>query len=230
MPVKYRVKHFETGAYYHIYNRGVEGREIFLEPEDYGSFLKFLERYVVRDVSTEYSRYKSGKPSVLKRRKEMSLEGEVEVAAFCLLPDHFHLLVRQTAEKGITKLMRRLITTYVVYFNRKYKRMGPLFESIYRSVVVNGEEEGLRQRLVALVDDLHWHPVTKTARRFGPVLATAQTRPEDYLYTSFKHYIGENKFNWIKNNFIIENKKRFPKISSQPQKHEKNESGMMVFD
>ncbi|KKT14135.1 MAG: hypothetical protein UV94_C0023G0007 [Parcubacteria group bacterium GW2011_GWC1_43_30] len=122
---------FAPGEYYHLYSRGVEKRVIFLDNDDYKRFIKILffcngsKPVVIRDL-----------PIGLTFEKYIDKRGEilVDIGAYCLMPNHFHLLVRERNEKGISLFMQKLITAYTMYFNDKYGRKGRLFESSYKSI------------------------------------------------------------------------------------------------
>jgi len=130
MPSKNRVKEYLNGTIYHIYNRGIDGREIFKEGADYEYFLSILKKYLDKYEEVVSDRFKSERPYIRKHKQAMNLNQEIEMLAYCLLPDHFHFLIRQQKTVGITKLMRRVMTNYVMYFNKKYKRRGNLCEGI----------------------------------------------------------------------------------------------------
>jgi len=100
MPQAFTVKKYIPGNYYHIYQEGFEGRNIFLDKRDFNKFSKLLEKNL------------SGSHTGL------------ELIAYSLLPNHFHLMLKLTEKTGITKLLRKVLTAYVMYFNKKYKRRG----------------------------------------------------------------------------------------------------------
>ncbi|MCM8804025.1 MAG: transposase [Candidatus Omnitrophica bacterium] len=124
-----RREEFVVGYFYHIYNRGVEKRGIFLENRDYERFLEYL--YLFNDIkSKEYKEYKLG------GRGSESRERLVDVLCFQLMPNHFHLILSPCKEDGMIKFMRKIMTGYAMYFNKKYKRTGVLFESRYKSKLI----------------------------------------------------------------------------------------------
>lgn len=122
MPQKNTLKEYSSDSYYHIYARGVNKQKIFLEDEDYKYFLKLFHRYlsgekVLNTTGGLYPDYSN----------------DIDLISYCLMPNHFHLFVHQNeAEFGITKLMSGIMTSYSKYFNKKYKRVGSLFESRYK--------------------------------------------------------------------------------------------------
>ncbi len=128
MPSKNIVKEFAEDQYYHLYNRGVEKRDVFLDQQDYTVFLGLLKKYLTGDSGTKTHRHKFD-----------NLSGQVSLLAYCLMPNHFHLLLYQTSQDAITKLMRRIVTGYVMYFNNKYSRVGTLFQGTYRASHINAD-------------------------------------------------------------------------------------------
>src|SRR6187402_1575689 len=118
MPARNVTKQYEEDAYYHVYNRGVEKREIFLDDEDYKMFLAFLKRHLSRQKETNS-----------RNQTYESYAGKLELLAFCLMPNHYHLLFYLNNDaKAISELMRKVAGTYTQYFNRKYNRVGYLFQ------------------------------------------------------------------------------------------------------
>jgi len=125
MPGRNIIKIFEPQSFYHIYNRGINKGEIFLADVDYTHFEWLCERSLCP------------KPVKDKKGRDHAwLRSRVEVNAYCLMPNHFHLLCYQQTVDGITLLMRSVCTAYTMYFNKKYKRRGPLFENCYRAVPI----------------------------------------------------------------------------------------------
>lgn len=121
---------------YHVYNRGVEKRPIFMDDRDYLRFIKDLAIFNDSRSADNFSESKN---------IEQRLEGRkllVDILAFCLMPNHYHLLLRPLSKNGITEFMRKLGTGYVNYFNLKYqKRVGPLFQGKFKSVLINNEAQ-----------------------------------------------------------------------------------------
>jgi putative transposase len=122
MPSRNIIKRYKVDAYYHIYNRGVEKRKIFIDDEDYSVFINLFKRYLsdnpVRDN---------------KGREYNWLARDVELIAFCLMPNHFHLLLYQINMDSITELLRSVCSAYTTYFNKKYNRIGPLFQGNFKA-------------------------------------------------------------------------------------------------
>lgn len=105
----------------------------------------------------------------------LNLSKEVFLLSFTLMPNHFHLQVKQITKDGIAKLMRRVLTSYVMFFNKKYKRTGPLFESVYKAVITQNEEQHLY-----LSSYIHKNPMKLQSPKF------------DFIqFSSYPYYLGQ---------------------------------------
>lgn len=144
----YRQTPFVQGNFYHIYARGNEKRKIFLRTGDYQRFLARLETY--------------------------SLQANVKVLAFCLMPNHFHLLLQQ-GETSLGKLLQRLETAYAMYFNRRYDRVGHLFQGVFGAKIVTED-----QYLLHLTCYIH--------RNAGEILDGQSL--DSYPWSSYAEYLG----------------------------------------
>jgi putative transposase len=129
MPSRNLVKIYISDSYYHIYNRGANKQDIFLEPQDYAVFLNLLKRYLRRQPEKDN-----------KGREYESFYDILELLAFCLMPNHFHLFVYQHRPDAITQLLRGVATSYTGYFNKKYKRTGPLFGDRFKASLINDDD------------------------------------------------------------------------------------------
>lgn len=187
MPAKNRVKKFLAGGYYHIYNRGVEKRRIFLDDQDYRVFLHLLEYYLSPFVELSEHPLKQLTGFIPVRKRPLNnLAGEIELISYCLMPNHFHLLIKQVSERGMQKLMQKLLTTYAIYFNRRYDRVGHLFQGPYKAALVENDAY-----LLHLSRYIHQNPsLTKG------FLA-------EYPYSSYQYYLGNKKSGWLKTDLIL---------------------------
>lgn len=127
MPSRNSIKEYLAGGYYHIYNRGVEKRLIYMDEQDYRVFLGYLKLYL------------SPPGPFTKAHKDLSQS--LELKAYCLMPNHFHLLLRQHEERGIESFARCVLTAYVTYFNRRHDRVGSLFQDSYKAVRLMSDEQ-----------------------------------------------------------------------------------------
>lgn len=120
MPKKNIIKVYGADQYYHIYNRGGNRTDIFRESNDYYYFLSLLKRH----LSDETKMDSSG-------RLFSKYDNEIELVAFCLMPNHFHMLCYLKEPLGVVHLMRSIMTAYTMYFNKKYKHTGKLYEGVF---------------------------------------------------------------------------------------------------
>ena len=123
----YRKTPFAKNEYYHIYSRGVEKRKIFLNTKDYRRFMALL--YIMNQESQfkmeNFLRSsKNNLSCIFEEKREKTL---VSILGYCLLPNHFHIILYESDEGGVSKFMGKLLTAYSMYFNTKYERSGPLF-------------------------------------------------------------------------------------------------------
>lgn len=184
MPSKNTLKTYIENGYYHIYNRGVDKKEIFLDEDDCRIFLYYLKIYL---SSPEVLRKEFSTARILYKIENLNLSKEVNLLSFALMPNHFHLQVKQHTNNGIEKLTRRVITGFAQYFNRKYKRLGTLFESAYKAVTINTDVQNLY-----LSSYIHRNPMKLKNPRFN------------YLqFSSYFYYLGEKHADWVKPQEIL---------------------------
>jgi len=116
------------GEFYHIYNRGVDKRNIFSDQEDVDRFFQsMIEFNTLEPIRSIYEN------SFIKEKKSGKDNILVDFVAFSLVENHFHFILKQVSEKGIEKFMQRLGNGYTKYFNNKYKRTGSLFQGKYKA-------------------------------------------------------------------------------------------------
>ena len=128
---------FASGYFYHIFNRGVEKRDIFLDKRDYLRFLETLDFYRLFPTPTKLSDFRRNKNKYMKNVQQDEI---VKLYCYCLMPNHYHLLVQQLEESGITNFLRKLSDSYTKYFNTKYERIGPLFQGTFKARSVETDE------------------------------------------------------------------------------------------
>jgi putative transposase len=133
---------FETDEYYHIYNRGTDKRDIFSGGFDYFRFIRSLKEFnQVEPIVSLYIKdqlEKAGKTVVVGPLHDEKL---VEIVAFNLLPNHFHLILKQSRDGGVSEFMKRVSGGYTRYFNYKYKRSGSLFQGKFKATHINSNEK-----------------------------------------------------------------------------------------
>lgn len=172
MPQKNSRKIYYENAFYHVYNRGVEKRNIFLNRDDHLAFLHLLK--------TALSPVQGG---TLPRNRRKKFHDKVDLMAYCLMPNHYHLLLRQKTISGLTEFIRSLSTSYSMYFNKKYRRVGSLFQGVFKATDIRDESY------------LLW--VSRYIHRNPPDFQT-------YQYSSYDDYLGNRKTDWLNTTLLLE--------------------------
>lgn len=190
---------FVEGEYYHLYNRGVDKRIIFSNDSDCNRFVLLLhvlntgKNLKIRDLLRENSF-----DQLLKINNDDPL---VAIGAYCLMPNHFHLLVTPVVEGGISKFMLKLQTSYSMYFNAKNDRTGALFQGPFKSQHIDSDEY-----LKYIYSYIHLNPAKLKDKNWK------ECGPKDF--DSLKEFIFNYKYSSIgeyaKRDFVIVNPAPFP--------------------
>jgi putative transposase len=183
MPAKNIVKIYKGNRYYHIYNRGVGKQQIFTDLKDYKMFLFYLKLYL------SPSDLQGPTLKVSPSRRLNNFFDQIKLAAYCLMPNHYHLLLHQTEKTLIRDFMHSMGTKYSLYFNTRYKRRGPLFEGNYKAVLVDSNEQ-----LVYLTKYIHRNPENILPSRLDL---------EGYQYSSYANYLGFTNQTWLKTQDVL---------------------------
>jgi len=204
MASKNSVKTYAENTIYHVYNRGVEKRIIFEDEQDYKVFLGYLKEYLspppkpdipqIRIVNVQDHVFASIK------RTPNNYFGKVELLVYGLMPNHFHLIIRQCADKNALKeLTHSLLLRYSMYFNKKYNRVGKLFQDRYKAVIVMDEVY-----LLHLSRYIHINPYEYTKDLVN-------------AYSSYGEYLKIRNTSWINTDLILsyfENNKNSPEFKN----------------
>lgn len=171
MPTKHIVKVYAANHYYHVFNRGWNLSKIFTDEKDF----LFFEHLLARHLGTEVVANATSKP--YKNYLDV-----VQLNAYCLMGNHFHLLLYQTTESGVRELMTSILTAYTMYFNRRHGRRGPLFESTFKAVII--------------LDDAQLMHITR-------YIHLNHNKFTSWSHSSYKDYMVNTR-EWIKPNPILE--------------------------
>jgi putative transposase len=181
------------GEYYHVYNRGVDKRIIFEEPVDCKRFIGLLffcngsMRVDMRQLGRRMSKGNTFADFMEERGETL-----VDIRAYCLMPNHFHLLLHEKTEGGITLFLKKLCTAYSMYFNTKNVRTGALFERAFLS-----EHASHDQYLKYLFSYIHLNPAklldTNWKENIAMNLDKTRFFIEGYKFSSYRNYLGESE-------------------------------------
>lgn len=180
MPKTNAIKVYGEGEYYHVYNRGNSKMDIFREPQDYEFFLSLLKKYLT-----------PGKKINDEGHVTPNYYGKVELIAYCLMPNHYHMFVYLLEADGLVGLMRSVMTSYSMYFNRKYKRTGALFEGRFlASRITNDAYYWQVSRYI------HLNPLDIGQDIF------------EYPYSSVQYFVGDWHAAWVHLEHVISDQEK----------------------
>jgi len=194
-------KNFTPETIVHIYNRGNNKKKIFLDDQDYKAFvfrlglcLGFTEEELNKEklIAMPYSRI----------RITDTDKNDFKLYAFCLMPNHFHLLIEQIGDIPISKLISKLCTSYSKYINKKYKRVGHVFQDCFKAVIAEDNPQ------------LMW---TSAYIHMNPVKDRLIKHPEDYKWSSYNDFASDRNLSIVNKDFLIEvfgNRNNFIKETS----------------
>ncbi len=173
MPTRNAIKVYAPKSYYHLYTRGVNKQTIFENDDDKLFFLGLLKRYLSKN-----------RPTRVGHTPYASYADTLDLLAYCLMDNHIHLLFYQHDEpRAIAEFMRRVMTTYSMYFNKKHGRVGPLFQSRY---------------LASRIDnDAYLHHISRYIHR-NP------KHWRKFPHSSLRYYMGKAQADWVKPAPILE--------------------------
>lgn len=193
------------GEVYHIYNRGVDKRDIFMDDEDRIRFVHDLFEFNDSNPTMKLDYFLSGNNSEvglpnIKREPRKVL---VEILAFCMMDNHFHMILKQKTENGITEFMRKLGTGYTNYFNKKYARSGALFQGKFKSVCVKNDSH-----LMYLPIYIHLNPLDFKFHEWREKniknIKEAIEFLDSYRWSSYMDYTGRKNFpSLINKSFLL---------------------------
>ncbi|MCX6756529.1 MAG: transposase [Candidatus Nomurabacteria bacterium] len=208
---------FITGEYYHLYNRGVDKRDIFKTERDFERFILLL--YISNSSSEKTPRLDNLINHSHKSFDEIMIldKGEplVSIGAWCLMTNHFHILVRQEVDGGITKFMRKLGVGYSMFFNIKYQRQGALFGGPFKSKCIKTDDNYMRQLFGYIhinpldIEFSGWNNSENHKQELFLLQGNSQNEMKKFLdsyrYSSYLDYVGQGR---IEGNIL--NKTAFP--------------------
>jgi putative transposase len=198
---------FSIDEFYHIYNRGNEKQKIFKDKTDYRRFIILLyyansvEPVHLQTVSKEIKKLQGG---TLKKMDERG-ETLVDIGAWCLMPNHFHLLIKEKVDGGISKFLSKLTTGYTMYFNKRYERVGSLLQGTFKAEHLDKDTY-----LKYLFSYIHLNPIKLFQSNWKEVGICDNKKALDFLklyeHSSYLDYLSNNRGY----SFIL-NKEAFPK-------------------
>lgn len=176
MPTRNIIKVYGEEQYYHVYNRGVDRMNIFRDAQDYYYFISLFRRH----LSPEESQDASGRP-------HKKYHDQLEIVAYCLMPNHFHLLIYLKEKKGLETFMRSAMTSYSYYFNKKYNRVGTMFQNHFLAAHISHD-----YYLWHVSRYIHLNPLDINHNYLA------------YPYSSLRQFLGETNTDWLQENRLVD--------------------------
>lgn len=171
-----------TGQVYHVYNRGINRQPVFINKREYDRALDAIKFYRFIKPQTSLSKFLKLEGSKqndfldsLKQSKEL-----VRILGFCIMPNHFHFLLKQLEDKGISKFLSNFQNSYTKYFNMRHKRDGSLFLDQFKAVRIQTDEQ-----LVHVSRYIHLNPYT------GYLIKSLKDLSK-YCWSSYPEYLNSN--------------------------------------
>src|SRR3989338_579840 len=180
---------FSQDEFYHLYNRGTEKRIIFSAKADYERFIALL--YLCNDTQNVHL---NDRPSsnLAERLLLERVSPLLNIGAYCLMPNHFHLIVQERGDNGISRFMQKIITGYTMYFNKRHERTGALFQGKFKATHANQDEY-----LKYLISYIHLNPIKIIDSQWKEEGIKDKKRAENfldqYLYSSYLDYCGKKR-------------------------------------
>lgn len=198
MPSRNIIKTYLENGFYHIYNRGANKQPIFYDEQDYAVFLSYLKEYLLpkdekrlREILSDPMINWKEKDKAIKLLRLNNFADEIILLTHCLMPNHFHFLIKQKLIDGIDRFMSSLGTRYTMFFNKKYKHIGPLYQSTYKAAMIESDEQ-----LLYTTGYIHRNPsgdnLASQVASQGVTLQRLLAQP-----SSLPEYLGQRKTDWI---------------------------------
>ena len=165
---------------YHVVTRSIAMYKVFNDSHDYQRISEILWLYRYLSMSISYSNYSDLSPKHQAEIRQGLIDSQqsIEIIAYCLMPTHIHLVIKQLTDNGISKYVARVLNSYTRYFNCAHKRRGPLWEGKFKNILVNDNNQ-----LLHLTRYVHLNPSS----------AKLVDNPEEWDYSSYHEYIDRKK-------------------------------------
>jgi len=190
----YRYEPCVTGETYHVFNRSVAGQVIFKNHTDYLRMYELLSFYLFEKPILNYSTYirlKYEAKIVAMTRMKMLQSHQCKVISFAIMPTHIHIQMKQVVDGGISDFMRHIQDSYAKYHNIRYKKAGAVFQSMFKAVRIESDEQ-----LLHVHRYIHLNHTTSGILKHEEELLT-------YPWSSMIDYCGNRKENWIDTSLVL---------------------------
>jgi len=179
----YRTTPLVTDQIYHVFNRGVAKLPIFTDRRNYNRFLETIYYYQFQGPKPQFSQLNRFKDFNFEKNKKI-----VEILCYCLMPNHYHFLLKQLQENGVSEFINKISNSYTKYFNIKHNRVGPLLQGQFKAVRIEYDEQ-----LIHVSRYIHLNPIASFIVK----------DLKEYHWSSYPAYIGLQTDKLCANEFIL---------------------------
>jgi REP-associated tyrosine transposase len=188
----YRKVVFANGEIYHVFNRGIEKRTTFINQRELKRAVETMQYYRFTNLPLRFSHFlqldNEMKSSYLKRIN--AFNKTVDIVTYCFMPNHFHFLLRQVTNNGISEFISKFTNSYTKYFNTKHKRIGPLFQGSFKAVHMEDDNQ-----LIHVSRYIHLNPVS--------AFLIDSKHLHNYFWSSYPYYVDSTSSDFIDKETIL---------------------------
>ncbi len=199
-----------NGSVYHVYNRSIAKFVIFNSAKEFERMVSLLNLLRFDDFTYSYSKYQeltsNSKSKIIRELNEKDNK-LVNIISYCIMPTHLHLVLQQNKDKGVEKFVGKVLNAYTKYFNIKHQRSGPLWQSRFKSVAVEDDEQ-----LLHLTRYTHLNPTS----------ANLVDNPEDWEYSSYREYVNFEEYICDYKDLLTILPKQYKKFVEHRKDYQKN--------
>ena len=170
---------FRDGEIYHLFNRGLERKCTFTNKREFERAKKLIKFYRHKEIPVRFSQVLKQPEDTRTRILNDLFQSEraVDILSYCLMPNHFHFLIKQNTGKGASTFVANFTNAYTKYFNVKHQRIGPLFEGIFKAVYIENDEQ-----LIHVSRYIHLNPIASSLIQDDEL--------NDYPWSSYRKYLS----------------------------------------
>lgn len=181
-----------NGEFYHVFNRGLERRPTFTDKREFSRACNLIKFYRHTEIPVRYSKIIEQPVEIREKMLEELYKSErlVDIICYCLMPNHFHFLLKQLSDNGIAKFISNFTNAYTKYFNTKNERSGPLFQGTFKAVHVESDEQ-----LIHLSRYIHLNPVVSGI--------AGEESWEEYPWSSYREYIDQENGQIVEKSLVL---------------------------
>lgn len=180
--VQYRKDLLANNEYYHIFSRSIAKYIIFNNEQEYSRILDLINVLHYKNFDYQYSQFSRmdiDKQNRIIIKLKIQNNTFVDIIAYCIMPTHIHLILKQNIDGGITKYIGKVLNSYSKYFNTKHNRTGPLWSARFKNILINDDEQ-----LLHLTRYIHLNPCS----------AELVDAPENWNYSSYNEFLDKTQY------------------------------------